>query len=177
VISQEGLAALESETAWERLTTDSKDLWLKLLDREMGATHDWHWMATWLRKNSGAMISQRTVPAALIKAFQKAFGVRDPEIDPICDKNGDVIPDDDLTDFENIPLGTDIQDYMAQEVLPHAHDAYVDETFRDEYDGQVGVKAEKRRASSLGMSLPSRYWFLPSQSLAKARMISAASMQ
>ena len=139
VISQEGLEALESEKAWERLTTDSRALWLKLLDREMGATHDWHWMATWLRKNSGAMISQRTVPAALIKAFQKAFGVRDPEIDPICDKNGDVIPDDDLTDFENIPLGTDIRDYMAQEVLPHAHDAYVDETFRDEYDGQVGV--------------------------------------
>jgi type I restriction enzyme M protein len=24
-------------------------------------------------------------------------------------------------------------------VLPHAPDAYVDETFRDEYDGQVGV--------------------------------------
>jgi len=139
VISQEGLEALESEKAWERLTTDSQALWLKQLDREMGATHDWHWMATWLRKNSGAMISQRTVPAALIKAFQKAFGVRDPEIDPICDKNGDVIPDDDLTDFENIPLGTDIRDYMAQEVLPHAPDAYVDETFRDDYDGQVGV--------------------------------------
>lgn len=139
VISAEGLAALESEKAWERLTTDSKALWLKLLDREMGAPHDWHWMATWLRKNSGAMISQRTVSAALIKAFQKAFSVRDPEIDPICDKNGEVIPDDDLTDFENIPLGTDIRDYMAQEVLPHAPDAYVDETFRDEYDGQVGI--------------------------------------
>ncbi|MDK3019347.1 type I restriction-modification system subunit M [Pseudodonghicola flavimaris] len=139
VISQEGLEALESEKAWERLTTDSQALWLKLLDRKMGATHDWHWMATWLRKNSGAMLSQRTVPAALIKAFQKAFGVRDPDIDPICDKNGEVIPDDDLTDFENIPLGTDIRDYMAQEVLPHAPDAYVDETFRDDYDGQVGV--------------------------------------
>ncbi|KGM85855.1 Type I restriction-modification system methyltransferase subunit [Roseovarius mucosus DSM 17069] len=139
VISQEGLEALESEKAWERLTTDSRALWLKLLDREMGATHDWHWMATWLRKNSGAMISQRTVPAALIKAFQKAFGVHDPELDPVRDKSGAVIPDDDLTDFENIPLGTDIRDYMAQEVLPHAHDAYVDETFRDEYDGQVGI--------------------------------------
>jgi type I restriction enzyme M protein len=30
---------------------------------------------------------------------------------------------------------------MAQEVLPHAHDAYVDEDFRDEYDGQVRVVA------------------------------------
>jgi type I restriction enzyme M protein len=139
VISHEGLETLESEKAWERLATDSQALWHKLLDREMGATYDWHWMATWLRKNSGAMISQRTVPAALIKAFQNAFGVRDPDIDPICDKNGEVIPDDDLTDFENIPLGTDIRDYMAQEVLPHAPDAYVDETFRDEYDGQVGV--------------------------------------
>jgi ABC-type amino acid transport substrate-binding protein len=55
------------------------------------------------------------------------------------DKSGAVIPDDDLTDFENIPLGTDVRDYMAQEVLPHAPDAYVDDGFRDEYDGQVGV--------------------------------------
>ena len=32
-----------------------------------------------------------------------------------------------------------MQDYLAQEVLPHAPDAYADETFRDEYDGQLGV--------------------------------------
>jgi type I restriction enzyme M protein len=30
-------------------------------------------------------------------------------------------------------------DYLATEVLPHAHDAYIDESFRDETDGGIGV--------------------------------------
>ncbi|MEQ8599909.1 MAG: hypothetical protein RLP98_08280 [Devosia sp.] len=146
------------------------DLWLKLLDREMGATHDWHWMATWLRKNSGAMISRRTIPAALIKAIQKAVGVRDPEIDPICNKKGDVISDDDLTNFENIPLGTDIQDYMAQEVLPHAPGAYVDETFRDEYDGQVGVVGTRSTSTATSTNNSRRaIWRRPMPSSRRSR--------
>ena len=44
-----------------------------------------------------------------------------------------------MTDFENIPLGTSIDDYMASEVLPWAEDAYVDESYRDGQDGDVGV--------------------------------------
>lgn len=31
-----------------------------------------------------------------------------------------------------------IQDYFAREVSPHLPDAYIDETFRDEKDKQVG---------------------------------------
>ena len=52
--------------------------------------------------------------------------------------------DDDLTDFENVPLAADgtadIHGYLAAEVTPHAHDAYIDETYRDETDGQIGIK-------------------------------------
>ncbi|KKM00435.1 hypothetical protein LCGC14_1804480, partial [marine sediment metagenome] len=36
-------------------------------------------------------------------------------------------------------LGTDIHDYLATEVLPHAEDAYIDETFKDEADEGVGI--------------------------------------
>jgi hypothetical protein len=39
----------------------------------------------------------------------------------------------------NVPLLDTVKDYIAREVLPHAPDSYVDEGFRDEYDGQVGV--------------------------------------
>lgn len=139
VMSPEGLAALADETAWGKLTPDQQAGWTALLEADMGEEHGWHRFEAWVKNAAKRDPGLGRVNAALIKAFQKAFGVHDPDLDPVLDKSGAVIPDDDLTDYENIPLGTDIRDYMAQEVLPHAHDAYVDETFRDEYDGQVGV--------------------------------------
>ena len=75
----------------------------------------------------------------LTKAFLAAFGVRDPDADPVMDDDGNVVADDQLTDFENVPLDTPISVYMAAEVLPHAPDAYVDQSYRDEQDGEVGV--------------------------------------
>lgn len=139
VISADGLAALADETAWGKLAPEVQTAWTALFEADMGEAHGWHRFEAWVKNAAKRDAGLGKVNAALIKAFQKAFGVRDPELDPVLDKKGAVIPDDDLTDYENIPLGTDIRDYMAQEVLPHAPDAYVDETFRDEYDGQVGV--------------------------------------
>jgi type I restriction enzyme M protein len=37
-------------------------------------------------------------------------------------------PDSSLRDTENVPLGQDIREYFQREVLPHAPDAWVDET-------------------------------------------------
>ena len=139
VISPEGLAALADETAWGKLSREVQTAWTTLFEADMGEAHGWHRFEAWVKNVAKRDPGLGRVNAALIKAFQKSFGVWDPDLEPILDKKGEVIPDDDLTDFENIPLGTDIRDYMAQEVLPHAPDAYVDEDFRDEYDGQVGV--------------------------------------
>ena len=36
-------------------------------------------------------------------------------------------------------MGTDLPDYLATEVTPHAHDAYIDETYLDETDGDIGI--------------------------------------
>ena len=139
MISAEGLAALADETAWGKLAPEVQIAWTALLEDMMGDEQAWSWVDTWAKEAAKQDSGLGKVNAALIKAFHKSFGLRDPDLDPVLDKKGEIIPDDDLTDFENIPLGTDIRDYMAQEVLPHAHDAYVDETFRDDYDGQVGV--------------------------------------
>jgi type I restriction enzyme M protein len=46
--------------------------------------------------------------------------------------------DPDLRDTENIPLGEDVDAYMAREVLPHVPDSYVNTDVRDEKDGRVG---------------------------------------
>jgi type I restriction enzyme M protein len=53
-------------------------------------------------------------------------------------KKGEKAYDPDLRDNESIPLTEDIGEYMKREVLPHVPDAWVNETIRDEKDGQVG---------------------------------------
>ena len=42
-------------------------------------------------------------------------------------KGGNLIPDTNLRDTENIPLKEDIQEYFKREVLPYAQDAWIDE--------------------------------------------------
>jgi type I restriction enzyme M protein len=46
--------------------------------------------------------------------------------------------DNELKDFENVPLGTDIIEYFEKEVLPHAPDAWINPDFTDEIDKGVG---------------------------------------
>ena len=78
--------------------------------------------------------SNKTFITALINAFSH----KDPEAEPVTDPNGELVPDTDLTDYENVPYLEDIDDYFAREVLPHVPDAYIDENFIDDKDKQLG---------------------------------------
>jgi type I restriction enzyme M protein len=82
----------------------------------------------------------------LEQAIVGAFAVRDENADPIRDARGNVLPDPDLRDYENVPLPstavtfeadafdrlqsldyrTAIRDYVEAEVLPYVPDAWVD---------------------------------------------------
>ena len=139
VISEDGITALAEEKAWEKRTADQQAAWLDLFRDVMGQEEGWNWMESFAKNSAKRDEVLGKVDAGLVKAFQKSFAVHDPDIDAVLDKKGNVIPDDDLTDFENVPLGTDIHDYLADEVLPHAEDAFIDESFRDETDGEIGV--------------------------------------
>lgn len=139
VISEEGIAALADEKAWEKRGEDQQAAWLGVFRENLGRTEGWHWIESFAKDAAKRDDDLGKVDVALIKAFQKAFAVHDPDLEPVTDKKGHVIPDDDLTDYENVPLATDIQDYLATEVLPHAGDAYIDETYRDETDGDIGI--------------------------------------
>jgi len=81
----------------------------------------------------------------------RAFGYRRVRVlRPLLDDRGKVVvaergkdkgkpqANKDLTDYENVPLGEDLRDYLAREVLPHVPDAYLDETFCDELDSDIG---------------------------------------
>jgi type I restriction enzyme M protein len=64
------------------------------------------------------------------KAFLAAAMVRDPEAPAVTGRNGEPEPDPELRDFENVPLGEDMGEYMQREVLPYVEDARVDESKR-----------------------------------------------
>ncbi|MEV0646962.1 class I SAM-dependent DNA methyltransferase [Phytomonospora sp. NPDC050363] len=66
-------------------------------------------------------------PAAVEKLVWAAVSVRDPEGE-VQTKKGKPEPDSELRDYENVPLGEDIDGYLEREVKPHIPDAWVDET-------------------------------------------------
>jgi len=80
--------------------------------------------------------------APLSRLFSNsAFGYRTITVErPLRDEDGNVVlglrgkakgkpqPDSALRDTENVPLDEDIQAYFAREVLPHANDAWIDES-------------------------------------------------
>lgn len=73
------------------------------------------------------------------KELMTIVGFKDPDAQPMKDEKGNLVPDADLREFENVPLGQDIRDYFAREVLPHVPDAWIDESKKDPKDGQVGI--------------------------------------
>jgi type I restriction enzyme M protein len=61
------------------------------------------------------------------KGLWDAVSVCDPEGE-VQKVKGAVVPDPDLRDYENVPLGEDIHEYVEREVLPHVPDAWIDES-------------------------------------------------
>ncbi|WP_327262953.1 type I restriction-modification system subunit M [Streptomyces sp. NBC_01232] len=65
--------------------------------------------------------------APFAKAVRETIGIRDPEGEVQKVKSVSE-PDTDLRDYENVPLGEDVEDYLKHEVLPHVPDAWIDHT-------------------------------------------------
>ena len=89
-------------------------------------------------------IISKPVEAALLEVL----AVRDPEAAPVTDAKGNIEPDSDLRDYENVPLPptpvafeadptarlasieyrTTVDDYLNAEILPYVPDAWIDHT-------------------------------------------------
>lgn len=69
-----------------------------------------------------------TLSAPQLKALLAGLSERDENAPILVDDKGKALPDTDARDTENVPLGDDIHDYFAREVLPHVPDAWIDET-------------------------------------------------
>lgn len=77
------------------------------------------------------------ISKALKKSLIAHFGEKD-ENGEIVVIDGETLFDNDLNDYERVPLTMSVEDYFAQEVLPHAPDAQIDPKETDEQDGGLG---------------------------------------
>lgn len=77
--------------------------------------------------------------APQLKALLNALSERDPEADICTDSKGNPEADTGLRDSENVPLAESVYYYFEREVKPHVPDAWIDESKRDEKDGEVGI--------------------------------------
>ena len=68
------------------------------------------------------------ISVSLFKAILQALSERDDTADICRDAKGNLEPDPNLRDYENIPLKKNIKTYMEKEVLPHVPDAWIDKS-------------------------------------------------
>ena len=67
-----------------------------------------------------------TLAAPQLKAVLDAFSARDDTAPIITGAKGNLVPDTDLRDTENVPLTENIDDYVAREIAPHIENFWVD---------------------------------------------------
>jgi type I restriction enzyme M protein len=137
-VDEEGMEKLRQEKAWLKLSKEQQATWQDAIEKHYGTSKPFAWAELFALATSEANPVVGKIGKTFIKALINAFGIKDPEGEPVTDSSGEIIPDPDLADYENVPLTMDIRDYLAKEVLPHLPDAYIDETFRDDLDKEIG---------------------------------------
>lgn len=135
-ITEEAIEALQTSKPFAKLDEIDQTGWVKLLRKYLGQTHPYEWFAGLpaLAKKAGLP----KIAKPLANALESALGVRDPDAPDVLDEEGNPVPDKELEDFESVPIGQNIGDYMNAEVLPHVPDAWVDISYTDDRDGQIG---------------------------------------
>ncbi|MCQ4152213.1 MULTISPECIES: type I restriction-modification system subunit M [Rhodococcus erythropolis group] len=125
-ISEATLAALEEGkglSAW-----DGRSMAVLALRRSIG--NIW-----WTKKEAAEELRALIADAdaewpsktqAMLKAFWRAVSVSDPAGEVQTSRDGEVLADPDLRDYENVPLDEDIDEYFAREVTSHVPDAWID---------------------------------------------------
>ncbi|MFH8364084.1 N-6 DNA methylase [Streptomyces anulatus] len=124
-LTEETLAAVEASKVVQKLPNAAA-----LVDafKAMEGPRSWATKSeAWVALKDAAVAAGTTWPtgAPFSKALREAVGVRDPggEVQMV---KGQPEPDGELRDYENVPLGEDVEEYLKREVHPHVPDAWID---------------------------------------------------
>lgn len=135
--SAERIARLRNEKAFMRLSEEEREeieVVLLALGGKLFTNRDaFEKVLSKALKAGGVKIGGPTK-----KTILAALSERDEEADICTDKDGNPEPDTDLRDHELVPLKEDWRDYVAREVTPFVDDAWVDESYRDARDREIG---------------------------------------
>lgn len=137
-VDRESLARLREDKAWAKLTPEQQSGWKMALAAHIGEVQPVDWAEAFVTEVTRGDANLGKVGKPFLKAMVQALGVRDPDGEPVNDADGNPVADSELTDYENVPLSEDVCEYLAREVLPHVPDAWLDESFRDEQDKEIG---------------------------------------
>ncbi len=122
--SEERLEQLQAEKVWQKVK-DQNAVLAMLRSMPGESFTDRREFEAALK--SAAKASGLKLDTPLKKAILSALAERDEAASVCLDGKGHPEAHADLRDTENVPLGEDIKDYVAREVLPYVPDAWVDE--------------------------------------------------
>lgn len=137
-ITDESIAKFKLEKVWNKFSSEQQTAWINALMLHIGLSKPFAWAESFVNETAKNFPLVGKVGKPFVKAVINALGERDPAGDPVFDVDGRVMADNDLSDYENVPLTVDINDYFSTEVLQHFPDAYIDKTFCDETDKKIG---------------------------------------
>jgi type I restriction enzyme M protein len=123
VISTEAVAAVAETKAWARWGhhQSPEEVYAPFLGREYATERE-------MLLDLGGNNTGGGVPIAIAKELVKASAVADPDAPVVTDRKGQALPDPELRDAENVPLGEDADVYLEREVRPYAPGAWIDHT-------------------------------------------------
>ena len=103
---------------------------VQAIDKALGREPMRDWNAVWRDIEDLLRADGSRWKAAERSIFRSVFTRKDPDAEPVLKGKGkgegDFEADGELRDFENVPLGDDIDDYFEREVRPHVPDAWMD---------------------------------------------------
>lgn len=137
-VTEEGLASLAQAKPVQKLNEAEREDLLELLRTRLPTSRFLsrdEFEKTLARACKGAGLK---LAAPIKKMILSALSERDEEAALCTDDNGKPEPDTELRDHELVPLDQDWRDYVAREVTPFVPDAWVDESYTDAKDGEVG---------------------------------------
>ncbi len=137
-VTEEAVQSLANEKPIQKLGADDRETLTSAIQTELNGL-TWMDRALFMRALDTALKGTNIkLGAPAKKAIISACAQRH-ECAEIClDKNGQPEADPSLRDHELVPLDQEWPDYVAREVAPFVHDAWVDEGYCDALTGECG---------------------------------------
>ncbi len=124
-VSEERLERLQAEKVWQRVK--GQDAVLAMLRAMPGELFTDRPAFEAALKSACKVVGLR-LDAQVKKAVLSALSDRDETASVCLDTRGNPEPDPELRDTESVPLGENIDEYVAREVSPYVPDAWVDDS-------------------------------------------------